>query len=139
MDVKLIESADIIAMFCRKQINRRRSLPIRSSEMGVLIFIRKNQEPVTPLMISKFFDISKPSVTDMVRSLASKGYLVKKKSLTDKRSYTVFLTDKGNQLLRKTASKYYKTLETLRDRMGHEAFRQMVNLLEEANTLGEDL
>ena len=138
MDSQIIKSADTIAMFSRKLLNIRRNKPVRSSEMGVLILVQRSDQPVTPIMISRFFQIAKPSVTEMINSLTNKGYLLKYKSSTDKRSYAVSLSKKGVQLLDRCSSEYFLTLQVLKKRMGHGEFDLMITLLEKANTiLGE--
>lgn len=98
---------DSISRFCRSQINFKRDLPIRSSEMGVLIHVEKNNK-VTPVMISNFFGISKPAVTTMINLLVKKDYLTKMNSQNDKMSYTLKLTLKGYNLLNSTYSEYFK-------------------------------
>jgi hypothetical protein len=44
MDNEIIISADVVAMFCRLHMNLRRDIPIRPSEMGVLIFTQKQSD-----------------------------------------------------------------------------------------------
>lgn len=138
MDQNIINSADIIGMFCRLKMNIKHDLPVRSSEMGVLIYIQKQQEDVTPSMISDFFKIAKPSVTSMVSSLVKKGYLDKIMSDTDKRSYALRMTRKGNELLDSTFSEYYSTINELSERMGKEAFDQFIRLMQMANDIMEE-
>ena len=138
MDQNIINSADIIGMFCRLKMNIKHDMPVRSSEMGVLIYIQKQQEDVTPSMISDFFKIAKPSVTSIVSSLVKKGYLDKIMSDTDKRSYALRMTRKGNELLDSTFSEYYSTINELSERMGKEAFDQFIRLMQMANDIMEE-
>lgn len=138
MDQNIINSADIIGMFCRLKMSIKHDLPVRSSEMGVLIYIQKQQVDVTPSMISDFFKIAKPSVTSMVSSLVKKGYLDKIISDTDKRSYALRMTRKGNELLDSTFSEYYSTINELSERMGKEAFDQFIRLMQMANDIMEE-
>ncbi|KAB3529321.1 MarR family winged helix-turn-helix transcriptional regulator [Alkaliphilus serpentinus] len=135
MKENIVASADAMAMFCRLQMSTRKDLPIRSSEMGVLIYIQKEREAVTPLMISSFFHITKPSVTAMLNSLIRGGYLEKKQSSTDGRSYTVSITDKGLELLDLTYRDYFKAMELLEERMGGRDFDKLVNLIQKANAI----
>lgn len=128
-------SVEIVSRFCRLQMNTRRDIPIRPSEMGTLIFVVKSEEPVTPLMISNFFGISKPSVTDMVNSLIKKNYLIKTPSDKDKRSYTVSPTQMGYELVETTFKEYVKTMELLEQKMGTKEFRLFLQLLEKANKI----
>lgn len=135
MDRQLMDSADAVGLFCRMHMNTKKELPIRSSEMGVLIFAQKQDKPVTPLMISQFFKITKPSVSAMVSALVKKDYLVKDPSATDGRSYTLITTDKGKRLVETTFEDYFKSMEQLKQKMGNEDFDQLIVLIERANRI----
>lgn len=135
MKKDMIESAEIVSRFCRLQMNTKRDIPIRASEMGALIFVENSLEPVTPLMISSFFGISKPSVTDMVNSLVDKEYLTKTPSDKDRRSYIVSATAKGHELVDRTFKEYVKSLELLEEKMGEQEFKLFIRLLEKANSI----
>jgi DNA-binding MarR family transcriptional regulator len=140
MERDIIASAEIVSKFCRLHINMKREIPIRPSEMGALIYVQKSEEPVTPVMISNFFGISKPSVTDMVNSLIKKDYLIKTPSDIDKRSYIVTVTEKGHELLEVTFKEYVKTIKLLEEKMGSNEFEMLIQLLEKANgVLGEEM
>jgi len=135
MDNEVLRSADAIGMFCRLRMKLNNDLPIRSSEMGALIYISKETTPATPLMISRFFSIAKPSVTSILTALVEKGYLLKESSLHDKRSYTLKVTEKGEKLLGGTFTEYFRTVELLRKTMGEEKFKNFTELIEEANEI----
>ncbi|WP_139905168.1 MarR family winged helix-turn-helix transcriptional regulator [Clostridium thermarum] len=135
MQEKIIRAAEEIAMFCRLQMYTKKGLPIKSSEMGVLIYVQKQNEGVTPLMISNFFQIAKPSVTAMVNELVRKGYLVKIPSPTDRRSYVLSITDKGIGLVTSTHEEYFKSIALLEKKMGTKDFRTFIDLMEKANTI----
>lgn len=139
MKEDIIECMDAVSRFCRLQMNIKRDMPIRASEMGALIYVEKSEQPATPLMISNYFGIAKASVTDMVNSLIKKDYLIKIPSKVDKRSYTLEVTPKGHELLEATYDEYFKSMEILNKRMGAEEFRSLIKLLKEANRiLGEE-
>ena len=135
MQNKMDIAAEQIAMFCRLQMYVKKELPIRSSEMGVLIYIHKQDGDVTPLMISNFFQIAKPSVTAMISELIKKGYLIKVPSITDRRSYTVSITSEGQELVQSTRYEYYKTIEVLKEKMGQENFEAFLKLIQNANEI----
>ena len=128
-------SADAIAMFCRLQMNIKRDIPIRSSEMGALIFTQRYNAPITPLLLSHFFKIAKPSVTAMINSLIKKEYLIKMQSPTDGRSYTVSITQKGIDLVNSTYTEYFKTMEKLKEKMGSKEFDTFIELIKKANNI----
>ncbi|WP_373483412.1 MarR family winged helix-turn-helix transcriptional regulator [Acetobacterium sp.] len=137
MKADLINSADVIGIFCRLHMNSKRDLPIRPSEMGMLIYAQKQSCAVTPLMISQFFNISKPSVSSMVKSLTKQGFLIKESSIADKRSYTLVITEKGKNLVESTFIEYFKAVELLKEKMGAEKFDQLVELMEIVNCILE--
>ncbi|MDF2947158.1 MAG: transcriptional regulator, MarR family [Bacillales bacterium] len=135
MKNEIMIGADAIAMFCRLQMNFKKDMPIRSSEMGVLIFIQKQNSDVTPLMISNFFNIAKPSVTSTLNALIKKEYIEKIPSAKDRRSYTVNLTNKGKQLVESTHKEHFKLMDILVEKMGYDDFNKFINLIQKANSI----
>jgi DNA-binding MarR family transcriptional regulator len=131
----LIQSAETVSLFCRLNINAKKNIPIRSSEMGLLILTVKNEQPVTPVMAAEFFKVKKPMIAAMVSSLIQKGYIAKKPSQTDKRSFTLSPTAKAITLVEQTHSEYIKTLELIRVKLGNGDFDNLINLLEKTNTI----
>jgi len=128
-------AAEEIGMFCRLQMHIKKGLPIRSSEMGALIYVQKQKDSVTPMMISDFFQIAKPSVTTMINELVKKGYLEKIPSTKDKRSYMVSITKKGEDLVVTTHDDYFKSIDLLKKEMGKEKFDQFITLMQKANDI----
>lgn len=139
MTIDLMRSADAIGLFCRLNMKVKRDLPIRASEMGVLIYTSKQDVEVTPLMISQFFKIAKPSVTTMIKPLLRLNYLQKTLSMIDKRSYTLTLTNKGRNLVDATSNDYYKSIEVMIDKMGITEFSTLIELLDKANLILEGI
>jgi len=131
----IMTATEEVAMFCRLQMNIKKDLPVRSSEMGVLIYTAKQTEDVTPLMISQFFQITKPSVTSMVNSLIKQDYLMKTPSSTDGRSYTVSITTKGSKLVETTYDEYFSAMALLEEKMGEVDFKLFVQLILRANEI----
>ncbi len=135
----IMEASGSISMFCRLMLNSKSNLPIRSSEMGLLILLRESKRPITPLNAAHFFKVSKPMIASMVRTLDKKGYLTKLPSPDDKRSYYLDITDNGKTLVADALDDYTKTLQVLISKMGQEKFDVMIQLMKEANTyLGEN-
>ncbi|WP_420912517.1 hypothetical protein [Listeria floridensis] len=69
----------------------------------------------------------------MVTSLSSKGFLQKKQSDKDKRSFILIPTDKAIQLVEETYQDYFTMISTLHKKMGEKNFSELVRLLEDAN------
>jgi len=133
MSDELEKGAETVSMFCRLNINVKKGLPIRSSEMGLVILIYKSDKPVTPVMAADFFKVKKPMITLMVSNLLKLGYIEKILKLEDKRSYSLMLTEKANLLIDDTYSEYMKTMELLRHKLGSKDFDKLITLLEKAN------
>lgn len=130
-----IKGAEVISLFCRLNINRKNELPIRSSEMGLLIFLVRSGEPPTPLDVARFFKISKPMVTAMVRVLERDGYLAKKPSRSDGRSFSLCPTEKARLLVEQTYDEYLRTMGLLHDKLGETDYEVLIVLLERANSI----
>jgi DNA-binding MarR family transcriptional regulator len=71
----------------------------------------------------------------MVNSLVKKEYLIKIPSPTDGRSYTVSITQKGIDLVESTYTEYFKTMERLKEKMGHDEFDTFIELIKKANNI----
>ena len=131
----LITSADAIGLFCRLHMNTKMDIPIRPSQMGVLIFIHRSETLVSPLMISEFFKITKPSVTSMINALEKEGYIIKKSCLEDGRSYSLTLNKEGKTLVNSTFKEYLKFVELLQKKMGETNFNEFIRLMVMANSV----
>lgn len=135
MSEVLIKGAETVSMFCRLNINMKKDLPVRSSEMGLLILICKSENPVTPGVAANFFKVKKPMITTMVSNLLKHGYIEKVPSLEDKRSFSLNPTEQARQLVDDTFTEYIKTMELLRQKLGATDFGNLITLLEKANSV----
>ena len=133
--MKQEEAAEIVSLFCRLNMNARRDMPIRSSEMGLLILVSKNEGQITPVQAAEYFHITKPMVTAMMRSLVAKKLLGKSPSLEDKRSYYLSTTADGKKLVDQAWSEYNKTIQILQNGMGQSAFVALMEGLSTANAI----
>lgn len=120
-------------LFCRINMNTKRDLPIRSSEMGLLIRIVKDEGEHTPLKIADFFKVTKPMVTAMINSLVRMAYIVKVKSTLDQRSFVVKPTEKAVMIVNEAYLEYYKNMQVLRTGLGDFEYDRFIELMEKAN------
>lgn len=135
MSESLIRGAETVAMFCRLNIHTKKDLPVRSSEMGLLILICKSEDPVTPVKAADFFKVKKPMITAMVSSLQKHGFIEKVPSPEDKRSFSLSPTERARRLVDETFTEYIKTMELLRQKIGDAHFANLMTLLEIANSV----
>lgn len=116
-------------------MNMKHDLPIRSGEMGFLIYLCRTDGEKTPTAAARFFKVSKANVTNMVSSLVRKGYLQKDKSGADRRSVLLIPTSKAEELVDAAYTEYFRTMQVLQRNMGEEAFENFISLLETANKI----
>ena len=57
-DIK-IEAAETVSLFCRLNQRVKKELPIRSSEMGLLILLVTSKERISSVEAAQFFRVSK--------------------------------------------------------------------------------
>ncbi|PKM71858.1 MAG: MarR family transcriptional regulator [Firmicutes bacterium HGW-Firmicutes-16] len=133
--LEIIQAAEQISLFCRLNINTKRELPIRSSEMGMLIYLCKSDRDKTPMGVARFFNVSKAMATNMVTSLYKKDYIEKTPSPSDGRSLLLNPTEKAKTLVDSTYDEYFKTMAVLKEQMGEEDFKDFLSLLKKANSI----
>lgn len=131
----ILKVAEDISLFCRLHMNTKIVLPIRSSEMGLLIYLVMHDGEKTPMAAARFFKVSKAMITNMVTSLMKQDYIEKVQSTNDKRSFLLIPTKKASQLVEETYEDYFKTMSTLRRKMGQTDFMNMVDLIKKANEI----
>lgn len=137
MEKEIQDSIETITRFCRNNMNFKRQLPIRASEMGMLIYTKYATEPVTPISISKFFNISKPATTTSINSLVKNGYVLKVKSETDKRSFSIILTEKAIELTDDFYGEYVRLVSLIKKGLSEEEFNMLISLLKKSNNFLE--
>ncbi|WP_125762039.1 MarR family winged helix-turn-helix transcriptional regulator [Companilactobacillus hulinensis] len=132
---QLAEASEQVSLFCRLNNNIKKELPIRSSEMGMLIYLVKTDNDKTPNGAAKFFNVTKSMATNMVSSLLQQGYITKKQSELDKRSFILIPTDKANSLVDDAYEEYFKAMSSLQKNMGDDKFNELIVLLRSANQI----
>ena len=130
-----VNAEEQISLFCRLNINIKKDIPVRSSEMGMLIYLVKTNKEKTPMGAARFFKVTKAMATNMATSLAKQGYIKKEPSETDKRSVMLYPTEKAVALVEETYAEYIKTMVLLNEKMGDRDFNALIELLEKANDI----
>ena len=116
-------------------MNIKRDLPVRASEMGLVIYLVKTNGPKPSIQIADFFKVTKANVAAMVHSLVESGYIEKEASKHDKRSFNLIPTQKAITLVDETYHEYFKTMELLMNEMGLDDYMQLISLLKKANKI----
>ena len=80
-----------------------KELKLSPIQLQILFFTHyHSSEYNTVSYLSKEFSVTKPTISDAVKSLDSKGLIQKKSDANDSRSYTIQLTNLGNEYVAKS-------------------------------------
>ena len=118
----MMNAMEQVSLFCRLNMNTRRNLPIRSSEMGMLIYLVKADGEKTAKGVADFFKVTKAMATNMSSALLKNGFLEKQQQ-------------EAVQLVNETYDEYMKQMNILRNSMGEAAFHTLLDLLNMANVI----
>ena len=131
--VDMMEKMQEIRLFASLNTRGRREGATSPQETDMLSRIIMSDIPLTPLDMSVLTGLSKPAVSRLAGSLEKKGFLFKQSSQKDKRSYTLHITEEGNNELRQVYYHYLEPVYRLRRTIGEERFKSLMEQIKEAN------
>lgn len=141
-EVKLMNEIDykvngyqIITQFCTHFNHFKRHSEIHSDELDTLLYIANANHEVTPIMLTQYFNVSKPRITKIINELQKKQLIDKKPSLNDKRSQVLLISKLGLELLSKMHDECYAIIDQLVDELGFGDFIQLLELMNRANVV----
>ena len=94
-----------------------------------------SKEAVTPGMLTSTMGISKTMISRLIDGLTQKGMILKKKSTTDKRSYSIIVTQKGKKEIDNAYQYYMEPIYRLQKEMGKEDLETLFSTIEQANEI----
>ncbi|WP_460218288.1 MarR family winged helix-turn-helix transcriptional regulator [Psychroserpens sp. MEBiC05023] len=72
-------------------------------QIQILIFIAFHKQQLCNVShLAKEFNVTKPTISDAIRVLSKKGLIIKNVSSSDNRSYSISLSDFGNEIVSQT-------------------------------------
>ncbi len=89
--------------------------------------------------LAKEFNVTKATISETVRLLSKKAYIFKETDPIDTRSYSIYLTDKGEQIVNKTSSfagAIEKPIHTFTESQKEVLFQSLLELIEKLNKAG---
>ncbi|MDE6607245.1 MAG: MarR family transcriptional regulator, partial [Lachnospiraceae bacterium] len=104
-----------------------------SQEVDVLSRILLSDTPLKPLELAAQMGLSKSAVSRLIDNLEKKDFLSKQYNEKDKRSYTLYITENGNQELEQAYHHYLEPIYKLRRTIGEERFKDLTGQIKEAN------
>jgi len=80
-----------------------KTIGISPIQIQLLIFIAYHKQELCNVShLAKEFNITKPTISDAIKVLDKKGFIVKDYSVSDNRSYSIFLSSKGKEIVAET-------------------------------------
>ena len=107
----MMEKMNEIRLFSSLHIRGKRKGATSPQEIDMLSRIFISDEAKTPLDLSVLMGLSKSAVSRLIESLEKKEFLEKQYSEKDKRSYTLYITEKGHQELQQASINFGERLE----------------------------
>lgn len=135
MNESMYQAAAEVALFCRMALQQKLAVPIRHSDMGVLLYLESTHEEVTPAAVSSFMGISRPCTTALLKRLERDGYIVRCPSPTDGRRCTLSLTGKGTEALAGIHKEYSCVIQELKEQMGARRFSLFLEMIRESTEI----
>ena len=133
---EMMEKMQDIRLFSGLHIRRSKTDGITSSqELDLLSRIVLSDVPMTPHSLGLAMGLSKSAISRLIEHLEKKGFLYKKCNPADKRSYSLLITERGNEELNLTYAYYLEPIYQLRRVLGDERFESLTTKIKEANEL----
>jgi DNA-binding MarR family transcriptional regulator len=140
--MQLEENSDVRKLFATferfaKAEWRKQSFQgIKPSELRVLLCIRDNSlhsgQGVTVSEISKGLTVTSPTVTQIIKSLNTNGYVERTVDAKDRRIAHIKLTNTGEQLVQKANERKIAAFTGLLETLGKEQTENLISLLNQA-------
>lgn len=112
------------------------------AEFIALVHIEDNKEDslenVCADDLQKYLFVSKPAISQMLKSLEKAGYLKREINMHNRRKLTVILTDQGREMLAKARQHYKQTIQRIIGRYGPDKTRQLIALYTEFADVARD-
>lgn len=124
-----------IRLFSSLNIRGKREGAASPQEVDVLSRILFSDTPLTPLGLVSSTGLSKSAISRLIESLEKKGFLSKRYSEKDRRSYMLYITEEGNQEMKNAYHHYLEPIYRLRRTIGEERFYSLMAQIREANNL----
>ena len=113
---------------------RDSEIEVSSQRMGILMRLYMDEklnigEPLTPTVLSHFQNVSKNTISSLIRGLEEQGLVTREIDQCDKRIFRLRITDKGRDLVVKETPKRSVFLNQLVSDLEEGEKQQLINLL----------
>lgn len=138
--IEMMNYMQNLRQFCSRNVRRTGKGSISTSqELDLLSRISLSAAPLTPHELCACMGLGKSAVSRVIEHLEKKQLLTKEVSLTDKRSYHLSITEKGQRELEQTYEYYLSPIYTMRRRLGEVHFLELMKLIHKTNDVLQDI
>lgn len=130
--LKMLAFHQELHQFSRMMLMQKQKQFLTSSERELLAWIYLQKKECTPLSLSEMSGMKKEAVSRCLKGLYEKSCIQKIKKVTDERSYDLFITEKGEKILKRDYEILLQSFYDLYRDMG-ENFEDLFNLISMAN------
>ncbi len=107
-------------------------LGISPIQIQIMIFIDNHTNEICNIShLAQEFNLTKPTVSDAVKTLESKNYIIKNHSKDDGRKYSIALSEKGKAIVKSTSN----FANPIKDQLGDFENNQLNELFDSLSTL----
>lgn len=106
-----------------------------AQEVDLLFRVALSGGMLTPGQLSADMGVSKTIISRLIDSLEKKALIRKERTLDDRRSYGIRVTEEGKEEVDRMYYYYLDPLYILREQMAPDDFEKLFSLIEEANTI----
>ncbi len=111
---------------------------ISHSEFCLLNIIMDGKDGITVSEIASELDVTPPAVSRSLKSLESRGLILRETDLLNRRNTMVRLTESGLDFLKKSRRQMDSLMEHVNKKMGEERKKQLYELLREMSNIIEN-
>ena len=111
---------------------------ISHSEFCLLNIILDGKDGITVSEIASELDVTPPAVSRSLKSLESRGLVIRETDLLNRRNTMVRLTESGLDFLEKSRKQMDGLMEYVTEKMGMERKKQLYELLAEMSAIIEN-
>ena len=108
---------------------------ISTQEIDFLFRVAFAKELMTPGQLAMAMGVSKTIISRLTEQLERKKFISKERDEIDRRSYVIRVTDSGKEEIDRMYYYYMNPLYELKEKMSELQFRQLFELIEEANNI----
>lgn len=106
-----------------------------AQEVDLLFRVALSGGMMTPGQLAADMGVSKTIISRLIDSLEKKALIRKERTLNDRRSYGIRVTEEGKEEVDRMYYYYLDPLYILREQMASDDFEKLFSLIEEANTI----